>query len=161
MPGPSRAPLVRSTRMEGSRSQGGDALFQQVAQQLADAFNRRDSEAWGAVFHPEVEFRPSVLAEAPLYRGREGAMRYLDELRTSGQRYEARVRKLRRLADDEFVILTDVVLGGEVVSPGATIVRLKAGKVIKATASLSEETTLISLGLVPEDAAEIPANAGD
>jgi ketosteroid isomerase-like protein len=147
--------------MEGARSQGGDALFQQVAQQLADAFNRRDSEAWGAVFHPEVEFRPSVLAAAPLYHGREGAVQYLDELRSSGHEYEARVRKLQRLADDEFVILTDVVLGGEVVSPGATIVRLKDGKVIEATASLTDETALIALGLMPEDAAEIPANAGD
>jgi hypothetical protein len=47
------------------------------------------------------------------------------------------------------VLLTDILLHGEVVSPGAAIIRLEDGKIIEASAYLSDPEILAALDLIP------------
>jgi hypothetical protein len=129
-----------------------DAAFQQLAVAFVDAFNRRDVEAWSAVFHPNAEFRPTRIAGSPRsrYQTRDGVRRYMLELRSRDPGHQARIRKIRRLGGNHFVVLTDVLIAGETVSPGTAIVRLEDGLIIEATAYLSDDETLTKLGLVAE-----------
>ena len=48
-----------------------------------------------------------------------------------------------------FIVFTEVMLGDKVISPAAVIVRLAEGRIIEATAYLSDERTLDALGLTP------------
>jgi len=49
-------------------------------------------------------------------------------------------------------VLTEVMLGSEPVSPAAIILCVEDGKIIKATAHLSDEATLVAVGLLPSRA---------
>jgi hypothetical protein len=84
-----------------------------------------------------------------VFRGHAGAASYLDELRARGIEHQARIRELRRMSANQFVLLTDILLRGEVVSPGAAIVRLEDGRIIEVTAYLSDPETLTALDLIP------------
>ena len=127
-----------------------DLTIERIAAAFVEAFNRRDPKDWVAVFHPEVEFRPTVLVGSrSVYRGRDGVAAYLEQLRLGGGQHRARVRELRRLSDDKFVLLTGVFVGEEVVAPGAALIRLEDDMIIEATAYLSDEETLAALELIP------------
>lgn len=137
--------------MDGSRCHVSDAVFERIAHAFVDAYNRRDPERWVALFHPEAEFHPTLLiGSRSVYRGHEGVRRYLDELGHGHMEQQARVREIRRVAADRFVLLTDVLDQGKVVSPAAVLLRLEDDKIIAATAYLSDDETLISLGLIPQ-----------
>jgi hypothetical protein len=130
-----------------------DLAIERIAQAFVDAFTRRDRADWIAVFHPHVEFRPTLLiGSRSVYSGHGGVGAYLDQLQGDGHAQQARVRDLRRIARDQFVLLTDVLVDGEVVSPGAVLITLKDDKIIAATAYLSDDETLASLDIIPEQA---------
>lgn len=123
---------------------------ERVARSLVDAFNSREPEAWMAVFHPDVEFRPSLLVGGrSVYRGHEGVLRYLEQVRADGSEHRSRVRLVRAFSPAHFIVFTEVMLGDKVISPAAVIVRLAEGRIIEATAYLSDERTLDALGLTP------------
>ena len=73
------------------------ASFERVARAFVDAFNRRDRDAWLATFHPDGEFRPSVLAGGRTrYRGHEELGSYIETLESDAAAHRARVRTVRR-----------------------------------------------------------------
>ena len=124
--------------------------MQRLADAFFDAVNRRDPEAMIALFHAAAKFRPSVLVGSrSLYSGHEGVRRYFEELRPIDGGQTVRIREVRRISGDQFVVLTDVLVGTEVASPAAVILRVQDGKIIEATAHLSDEATLVSVGLIP------------
>ena len=137
--------------MRASPGEVGDAVFERVAREFVDAFNRRDADGFAAVFHPECELRPTLLVGSrSVYRGRDGVRSYFDDLAAGNREHGVRIREIRRMGPDRFAMLTEVMLRDEVVSPAAALVRLEDAKVIALTAYLSDEDTLASLELIPE-----------
>jgi len=128
-----------------------DVTLARIAETFVDAFNRRDREAWRAVFHPCAAFRPTLLiGRRAVYRGHDGVALYMDQLIRDGQGREARIRELRRMGDDRFVLLADVLVDGEFLSPAAVLVRLEGEKIIEATAYLSDWETLEAMQMIPK-----------
>jgi len=125
-------------------------LAEELGRRFVEGFNRRDADALLALCHPELEFLPTVLVgQGAVYRGHEGLRRWLAQLIASGATHEARIRKVRVLDDERFALLTEVCVEGEVVSPSAMVVRLKDGLIVHAKAYLSDEQTLIRVGVLP------------
>jgi ketosteroid isomerase-like protein len=136
--------------MNTSRYQVSDALMQRAAADFVDAVNGRDAEALIVLLHPDVEFRPSVLAGTrSVYRGHEGVRRYFAQLRATDRDQRVRLSEVRRIGDARFVVLAEVMLDGEAVSPAAVIMGVQDDKAIEVTAYLSDEQTLVSVGLIP------------
>jgi CheY-like chemotaxis protein len=134
------------------RAPVADRVIEGIAHRLVDAYNRRDRAAWVGIFHPDMEFQPTMLIGArAVYRGHNGAKRYLDELRKRGVQQQARIRELRRIGPTEFALLTDILLGSEIVSPGAVTIRLQDDKIIEARAYLSDPDILASLDVIPHE----------
>jgi hypothetical protein len=128
---------------------------ERIAGALVDAFNSRDPGSWTSVFHPDVEFRPTALiGSRSVYKGHPGVLCYIGELTKRGASQRTRIRRVQVISADRFVLYTEVLLGAEVVSPGAVIIRLADRKIIEATAYLSDEKTLQTTGLAPPDEAQ-------
>jgi DNA-binding NarL/FixJ family response regulator len=156
--------LVSAIHMVAARSRRGhpnsatvteepasDESFREIANALVDAFNRRDRAAWVGLFHPDVEFRPTLLIGArQTYRGREEVGAYLDRVAAAGMRQQARIREIRRVARGRFALLTNVVVDDEVQSPSVVLIRVDAEKIIEATAFLADAETLEALQMIPE-----------
>ena len=53
------------------------------------------------------------------------------------------------LAPDRFAALTEVAMEGELLSPSAMIANLEDGLIIHAKAYLSDELTLVRVGVLP------------
>jgi hypothetical protein len=101
---------------------------------------------------PRSGASPRLARSQALYRGRAEAGRYLDELRSGGMSHRARIREIRRMGADRFALLVEVLVEGQVLSSGATMVRLKGSQIIEAAVYLSDEETLVSLGIIPNSA---------
>jgi hypothetical protein len=128
-----------------------DPRHELVARAFVAAFNSRDRAAWVCVFHPDAKFRPTALVGArSLYEGHEGVVRFLDELAERKVAHQARIRRLHTIAGDKFVLLTDVLEADQIVSPGATMVSLAGERIIEATAYLTDEQLLETLGIIPQ-----------
>ncbi|HEV7774090.1 MAG TPA: nuclear transport factor 2 family protein [Conexibacter sp.] len=123
---------------------------EELARRFIDGFNRRDAEALVALSHPRIEFLPTILVgQRAVYHGHEGLRRWVDDLRASGAAHEVRVRTVRVLAPDGFAVLTEVLIDGELLSPSAMIAKLEDGLIVRAKAYLSDERTLIRVGVLP------------
>ena len=123
---------------------------EELGRRFVDAFNRRDAEALVAVAHPELEFLPTVLVgEQSVYRGHDGLRRWVAELIGSGAVHQVRVRSVRRLGADRIAIFTEVVIEGQVMTPSAMVARVRDGRIVHAKAYLSDEQTLIRVGVLP------------
>jgi CheY-like chemotaxis protein len=121
-----------------------------VAQALIDAFNDRDADALIALFHPVAEFRPIRLAGSRrVFEGPDGVRGYSEELSKSEIDQQFRIHNIRSVSAEQFIVFIEVLVGDDVVSPGAVQVLLAAGKIIEVTVDLSDEKTLTALGLVP------------
>lgn len=133
---------------------GQELSAEVLGRRFVDAFNRRDADALVALCHPELEFQPTVLVgQRAIYHGHEGLRHWLEQVIASGATHEARVRTVRALDDERLALLTEVCLDGDVVSPSAMVVRVKDGLIVHAKAYLSDEQTLIRVGVLPpEDA---------
>jgi len=93
---------------------------------------------------------PTVLVgQKSVYHGHDGLRRWVDTLIESGAAHEVRVRKIRVLDDEHFSALTEVCLEGEMVTPSAMVVRVKDGLIVHVKAYLSDEQTLIRVGVLP------------
>ena len=124
--------------MTGSSDQISDALMQRIAHAFVDAANRRDPEALIVLFHSDAEFRPSVLVGSrSSYRGHDGVRRYFEHLRPVDRDQRVRIREIRRISGDQFVVLTEVMVETEIASPAAIILRVEDGKIVEATAHLT------------------------
>lgn len=123
---------------------------EELGRRFIDGFNRRDADALVALVHPELEFLPTVLVGArAVYRGRDGLRRWVEDLIASGASHTVRVREVREIGPDRFVVLTEVLIGGEVTSPSAMLATTRDGLIVTAKAYLSDEQTLIRVGVLP------------
>jgi hypothetical protein len=127
-------------------------LAEELGHRFIDGFNRRDADALVALCHPELEFVPTLLVgQRSVYYGHEGLRRWVNKLIESGGLHEVRVRKIRVLDDEHFAALTEVCLEGETITPSAMVARVKDGLIIHVKAYLSDEQTLIRVGVLPPD----------
>lgn len=123
---------------------------EELARRFIDGFNRRDADALVTLSHPRIEFLPTILVgQRAVYHGHDGLRRWIGDLHTSGAAHEVRVRKVRVLAPDRFAVLTEVLIDGELLSPSAMIAKLEEGLIVHAKAYLSDEVTLIRVGVLP------------
>jgi ketosteroid isomerase-like protein len=120
-----------------------------IGREFVDAFNRRDADALVALAHPEIEFRPTMLVGSKrVYRGHDGLRRWAADLIAAQTEHQVRVREIRSLGDQRFLLLSEVLLDGEAVTPSAMVARLADGKIIEARAYLSDEEMLTELDLL-------------
>jgi hypothetical protein len=122
-----------------------------MAGQFIDAFNRRDADAFLALMDATVEFHPTALVGVRRrYDGHEGVRRWLGEVESSQMKHQVRVREVRP-TEDGFVLLSEVLLDGKLVSPSAMIARLGVdGKIVEARAFLTDEELLVHLGVIDD-----------
>jgi hypothetical protein len=128
------------------------ASIETIGHRFIDAFNRRDAEGLVALADPAIEFHPtSIVGSRRVYRGHEGLRRWVQDLETSEIQHQVCAREVRALDDGGFAILSEVLLGGEFVSPSAMIATLSdSGAIVEAHAYLTDEHTLTQLGLMHE-----------
>jgi ketosteroid isomerase-like protein len=120
-----------------------------IAHDFVNAFNLRDTEALVALTHPEVEFRPTMLAGSKrVYKGHDDLRTWVADLVASGAEHQVRVREVRALGEERLILLTEVLLDGEAITPSAMVATLRDGKIVEAKAYLSDETTLNGLDLL-------------
>lgn len=125
------------------------AQAERIGREFIDAFNLRDADALVALVHPEIEFRPTMLVGSRrVYEGYEGVRAWVADLVASGMDHQVRVREIRMLDAARFVMLTEVLLDGEVISPSAMVATMRDGKIAEAQAYLSDEGTLAGLDLL-------------
>ena len=122
-----------------------------IARRFIDAFNRRDAEALVELADPEIAFYPTQLAGAnDGYRGHDGLRSWVALVATAGLRHEVRVREVRVLDEHRFLLLSEVWVDGELVSPSAMLTHLNGEeKIVEARAYLSDEQTLADIGIIP------------
>ncbi len=130
--------------------QVGSEEMQHLGDAVVAAINDRDPEALAAIVSPQAEFRPRVLSVSRTsYRGHEGLRDYFRDLRARDRGQRLQVREMRVTGPAEFVILGDLVADDELLSPAALVLQLQDGLVFRASGYLSDEDTMISVGLIP------------
>jgi hypothetical protein len=138
---------------------GRAELMDAIGRRFVDGFNRRDAEALVALADPQIEFHPTVLVgDRRTYHGHDGLRRWMAELGATQAGHLVRVREVRVQDERSFVLLTEVLLEGELLSPSAMLARLSdAELIVHARAYLTDEQTLTQLGLLDERRAGEPA----
>ncbi len=121
--------------------------MERIAHGFIDAFNRRDVDGLIAFADPDIKFHPTVLVgDIRAYRGHEGLRRWVEDLSSAEAEHQVRVREVRPLDSVYFIVLSDVLLYGEVLGPSAMLGRLTAtGEIGEAHAYLSDESMLATL----------------
>jgi hypothetical protein len=124
--------------------------MQHISSAWVDAANARDPDGLIALFHPDAEFRPSLLGRShQVYRGHDGVRRYFDDLREKDKGQQVELREVRLIGEEQILILAEVVLWAEVISPAGIVLDIREGKIIRAAAYLSDEPTMIAAGIIP------------
>ena len=123
-----------------------------IGRRYVDAFNRRDIEGLVALSHPAIEFRPTMLVGARRrYDGHEGLRRWFEEMGGSEIELQIHVREVRALGDDDFLVLSEILLDDKLVSPAAMLARLADdGRIIEARSFLTDEEMLRQVGWAPD-----------
>lgn len=128
----------------------GRLSAEELGRRFVDAFNRRDADALVALCHTELEFVPTLLVgQRSVFLGHDGMRRWVAELIASGASHEVSVRKVRVLGDARFVVLTEVRIEDEAITQSAMVADTKDGLILRAKAYLSDERTLIRVGVLP------------
>ena len=123
---------------------------EELARRFIDGFNRRDGDALVELSHPRIEFLPTILVgQRAVYHGHDGLRRWVEDLRSSNAAHEVRLRSVLVLSADRFVALCEVLLDGELLSPSAMLASLEDGLIVWAKAYLSDERTLVRVGVLP------------
>jgi uncharacterized protein (TIGR02246 family) len=128
----------------------------EVVQRWAEAFNRRDLDAFLELMDPDVEMVP-ILAriegtEGNTYRGREAVRQWIADLDRDWAEFRTDPQEFRDLGD---VVLTlgtwhargrtsDVVLDSQ---PGAWVTRLRDGRVVRHETFTDRAEALEAVGL--------------
>jgi SnoaL-like domain len=126
-----------------------EGSMETVGRAFIEAFNQRDADALVALCDPSIDFHPTPLVGSHrAYRGHDGIRAWVTDLRSSTINHRVRVRKVLELDDRRFLLLSEVLLDGEVVSPSAMLTRLgEDGLIVEAHAYLSDEEILAQMGL--------------
>jgi ketosteroid isomerase-like protein len=132
---------------------GPGVSIEAIGRQFVDAFNRRDVSDLIVLTDPAVEFHPtSLVGERRRYDGHEGLRRWFADLEESQIEHQVRVKEVRQ-TDEGFLVLSEVLLGGELVSPSAMLAWVNDdGLIVEARAFLTDPETLRQVGWVPDDA---------
>ena len=147
-----RSPLARLRRADYAWWMAADRpATAAIGHSFIEAFNRRDSQGLIDLCDPDIEFHPtSLVGERAVYRGHDGLRQWVSELNTAMIQHQVRVLDVRALDEDRLVVLSEVLVDGELLSPSAMVARLsRAGKIVEAHAYLSDRQLLEHLGLVP------------
>lgn len=128
-----------------------DAAMEATGRTFVDAHNRRDIEALCELTDPDIAFHPTSLAGGErVYHGHEGLRRWVSHLDESRIVHQAQIREVRALDDNRLMILTNVLVDGELVTQAAMLARLADdGKIAEIHAYLSDEEMLRQVGLLP------------
>lgn len=129
-----------------------EVSFELIARRFVDAFNQRDADGLVALSDPAIEFHPtSLVGKRQRYDGHEGLRRWVAELEASRLKHKVRVREVRP-REDGFVLLSEVLLDGKLITPSAMVARLSDQHVIvEARAFLTDAELLTHLGVMPDD----------
>jgi hypothetical protein len=131
--------------------------FAVLARAFVEAFNARDADALVALAHPRIVFRPTALAgHRRVYHGHAGLRRWVADLAALPLDVQLQVREIRPQWPDGFLVLSTLGVGGDPIADAAMIAAVRAGKVVEAHGYLSDESTLVKLGLIV-DAPSAPA----
>lgn len=126
--------------------------FELIARRFVDAFNQRDADGLIALSDPAIEFHPTMLVgKRQRYDGYDGLRRWVEELKTSGLKHQVRAREVRR-REDGFLLLSEVLLGGKLITPSAMVARLSdQHAIIEAHAFLTDAELLAHIGVMPDE----------
>jgi hypothetical protein len=123
---------------------------EELGRGFIDAANRRDVDALVALCHPELELLPTmIISQRAVYRGHDGLRRWVADLLDAEVAYEARVLRVREFGGDRFAVLAEVCLEDEVITQSALIARVQDDLIVRAKGYLSDEQTLIRVGVLP------------
>ncbi len=76
-----------------------------LVHRVADAVNRRDAEALGAMFHPEFEYHSAIAAaEGTYYRGVDGMRQYFDDVDSTWKDFRIEVEDIREVGEQVLVL---------------------------------------------------------
>jgi len=126
--------------------------IEQIGRQFVDAFNRRNVEDLIELTDEAIEFHPTSLVGARRrYDGHEGLRTWVAQLGESQIEHQVRIKEIRP-TDGGFLVLSEVLLDGELVSPSAMLARVnEAGLIVEARAFLTDPETLRQVGWAPDD----------
>lgn len=126
-----------------------------IGRAFTDAFNRRDADGLVALAHPAIEFCPTELVGSRrAYHGHDGLRQWVADLGESPIKHQVRVQDVRALDAKRFLLLSQVVLGDELISPSAMLAHIdERGAIVKAHAYLTDERMLAQLGAIPDEVA--------
>lgn len=129
--------------------------MEEIGRGFTDAFNRRDADGLVALADPAIELCPTELVGSRrAYHGHEGLRQWVTDLGESPIKHQVRVREVRTLDERRFLLLSEVVLNGELISPSAMLAHIdERGAIVKAHAYLTDERMLAQLGAIPDEAA--------
>jgi hypothetical protein len=135
---------------------GADVSFDLIARRFVDAFNRRDADGLVALSDPVIEFHPtSLVGRRQRYDGHDGLRRWVAELEASSLGHQVRVREVRP-REDGFVLLSEVLLDGKLVTPSAMVARLSdRHAIVEARAFLTDAELLAHIGVMPDESSDI------
>jgi len=125
--------------------------FAALARAFVEAVNDRDANALVGLSHERVVFRPTALVgRRRVYHGHAGLRRWIADLDALPLDVQLRVREIRPQRPDGFLVLSRLCVGGDPIADSATIASLRAGRIVEAHGYLSDEWTLIRLGLIAD-----------
>ena len=130
--------------------EGGPLSAEELGRRFVDAANRRDVDALVALCHPELELLPTmIVSQRAVYHGHDGLRRWVADVVEAEVAYEARILRVREFGGDQFAVLAEVCLGDEVITRSALIARVRNDLIVRAKGYLSDEQTLIRVGVLP------------
>jgi hypothetical protein len=74
----------------------------------------------------------------------------MEELLDDDRGQKTRIKSVRPLGEDQFVMRGEVMIEDQVVTPSTVIFRLKDGLIVDGKAYLTDASTLEQLGLIPD-----------
>jgi ketosteroid isomerase-like protein len=81
--------------------------FRKLLQDAGDAFNRRDADAWVALWNPDCEWHPFLTARVegdPGYHGHNGARAWFEDVDEMFSRIHVELDRLRPIGDRVVVL---------------------------------------------------------
>jgi hypothetical protein len=129
-----------------------DISFELIARRFIDAFNQRDADGLVALSDPEIEFHPtSLVGKRQRYDGHDGLRRWVAELEASSLRHQVRACEVRQ-HEDGFILLSEVLLEGKLITPSAMVARLnEEHAIVEARAFLTDAELLARIGVMPDE----------
>jgi hypothetical protein len=114
------------------------------------AFNRRDTEAMLALADPAIVTHPVVISRSSRqYLGHQGLRNWIRDLLSSEVAYTIEPHEIRKLENDRWAVLGELLIDDEPISPFASLVAIARGQITESREYLSEEALLRELGHLP------------